>query len=85
MRFDFGWSWKLAPGQPVSELMMSRLGNTIILMTTAILLSLIVGIPIGVYSAVHQYSKTDYAATTFAFFGSAMPIFWFGLMLILGI
>jgi len=83
MRFDFGWSWKLAPGQPVSELMMSRLGNTIILMTTAILLSLIVGIPIGVYSAVHQYSKTDYAATTFAFFGSAMPIFWFGLMLIL--
>jgi len=83
MRFDFGWSWKLAPGQPVSELMMSRLGNTIILMTTAILLSLLVGIPIGVYSAVHQYSKTDYVATTFAFFGSAMPIFWFGLMLIL--
>ena len=83
MRFDFGTSWKLAPGQPVSDLMMSRLGNTIILMMTAILLSLLVGIPIGVYSAVHQYSKTDYAATTFAFFGSAMPIFWFGLMLIL--
>jgi peptide/nickel transport system permease protein len=83
MRFDFGWSWKLAPGQPVSDLMLSRLGNTIILMTTAILLSLLVGIPIGVYSAVHQYSKTDYVATTFAFFGSAMPIFWFGLMLIL--
>jgi peptide/nickel transport system permease protein len=52
-------------------------------MSTAILLSLIVGIPIGIYSAVHQYSKTDYVATTFAFFGSAMPIFWFGLMLIL--
>jgi peptide/nickel transport system permease protein len=32
---------------------------------------------------VHQYSKTDYVATTFAFFGSAMPVFWFGLMLIL--
>ena len=83
LRMDFGFSWKLAPGQPVSSLIMSRLGNTIILMSTAILLSLIVGIPIGVYSAVHQYSKTDYVATTFAFFGSAMPVFWFGLMLIL--
>jgi peptide/nickel transport system permease protein len=83
LRLDFGFSWKLAPGQPVSDLLMSRLGNTILLMTTAILLSLIIGIPIGIYSAVNQYSKMDYAATTFAFFGSAMPIFWFGLMLIL--
>lgn len=83
LRLDFGWSWKLAPGQPVIDLMKSRLGNTIILMTTAVFFSLLVGIPIGIYSAVHQYSKTDYAVTTFAFFGSAMPVFWFGLMLIL--
>ncbi len=80
---DFGWSWKLAPGQPVADLINSRLGNTITLMTTAVVLSLLVGIPIGIYSAVHQYSKLDYVATTFAFFGSAMPVFWFGLMLIL--
>ena len=83
VRMDFGFSWKLAPGQPVSDLLVSRLGNTILLMTTAILLSLVIGIPIGIYSAVNQYSKMDYVATTFAFFGSAMPIFWFGLMLIL--
>lgn len=83
VRFDFGFSWKLAPGQPVSDLIMSRLGNTILLMSTAVLLSLLIGIPIGIYSAVHQYSKMDYVATTFAFFGSAMPVFWFGLMLIL--
>jgi peptide/nickel transport system permease protein len=83
LRMDFGWSWKLAPGQPVSGLIMSRLGNTITLMTTAVVLSLLIGIPIGIYSAVHQYSKVDYVATTFAFFGSAMPVFWFGLMLIL--
>lgn len=83
LRMDFGWSWKLAPGQPVAGLLRSRLGNTITLMTTAVFLSLLVGIPIGIYSAVHQYSRTDYAVTTFAFFGSAMPVFWFGLMLIL--
>jgi len=83
LRMDFGFSWKLAPSQPVSDLITSRLGNTLILMSTAVFLSLLIGIPIGIYSAVHQYSKTDYVATTFAFFGSAMPIFWFGLMLIL--
>jgi hypothetical protein len=59
VRMDFGFSWKLAPGQPVSSLLVSRLGNTILLMTTAILLSLVIGIPIGIYSAVNQYSKTD--------------------------
>jgi peptide/nickel transport system permease protein len=83
LRMDFGWSWKLAIGQPVTNLLKSRLGNTLILMTTATVISLIIAIPIGIYSGVHQYSTTDYAVTTFAFFGSAMPVFWFGLMLIL--
>ncbi|MEW6716813.1 MAG: ABC transporter permease [Chloroflexota bacterium] len=83
LRFDFGFSWALSPSQPVSDLIKSRLNNTIILMTTAAVLSLVVAIPIGIYSAVHQYSKVDYAVTTFAFFGSAMPVFWFGLMMIL--
>ncbi len=83
LRGDFGFSWRLSTSQPVAELLMSRLGNTIILMTTASVLSLVVAIPIGIYSGVNQYSKVDYAVTTFAFFGSAMPVFWFGLMLIL--
>jgi len=83
LRMDFGTSWRISASQPVSELLASRLGNTLRLMTTATVLSLIIAIPIGIYSGVHQYSKTDYAVTTFAFFGSAMPVFWFGLMLIL--
>jgi peptide/nickel transport system permease protein len=83
LRLDFGWSWKLAAGQPVTILLRSRLGNTLILMTTATVVSLVIAIPIGIYSGVHQYTGFDYAVTTFAFFGSAMPVFWFGLMLIL--
>jgi peptide/nickel transport system permease protein len=83
LRLDFGWSWKLAIGQPVTNLLRSRLANTLILMTTATVISLVIAIPIGIYSGVHQYSTLDYAVTTFAFFGSAMPVFWFGLMLIL--
>jgi peptide/nickel transport system permease protein len=83
LRLDFGTSWKLAPRQSVTGLIQTRLGNTVTLMTTATVFSLLVAIPIGIYSGVHQYSKVDYAVTTFAFFGSAMPVFWFGLMLIL--
>jgi peptide/nickel transport system permease protein len=83
VRFDFGDSWRLAPSQPVTSLISARLGNTMILMSLATVLSIVVGIPIGIYSAIHQYSRTDYAVTTFSFFGSAMPVFWFGLMMIL--
>jgi peptide/nickel transport system permease protein len=83
LRMDFGWSWKLSAGQPVTALLKSRLANTLVLMLTATIVSLVIAIPIGIYSAVHQYSTVDYAVTTFAFFGSAMPVFWFGLMLIL--
>ncbi len=83
LRLDWGTSWKIAAGQPVSMLVRSRLGNTLLLMTLTTILSLIVALPIGIVSAVRQYSRLDYTATTFAFFGSAMPIFWFGLMLVL--
>lgn len=83
LRLDWGVSWKLAVGQPVSDMIRSRLGNTLLLMTTATVVSLVVAIPIGIYSAVNQYSKLDYAVTTFAFFGTALPVFWFGLMMIL--
>lgn len=83
LRLDWGTSWKIATGQPVSMLVRSRLGNTLLLMSLTTILSLIVALPIGIISAVRQYSRLDYIATTFAFFGSAMPIFWFGLMLVL--
>jgi peptide/nickel transport system permease protein len=83
LRLDWGVSWKIAPQQPVTNLIESRLTNTIILMTAATVLSLAVAVPIGIVSAVKQYSILDYIATTFSFFGSAMPVFWFGLMMIL--
>jgi peptide/nickel transport system permease protein len=44
---------------------------------------LLIGIPLGIYSAVKQYSKFDYIFTTLAFMGTAMPSFFFGLMFIL--
>ncbi len=68
---------------PVTELLAPRLQNTLILAGLAVLVSLSVSIPIGVYSAVRPYSLSDYAATVLAFVGYAVPAFWLGLVLII--
>lgn len=83
LRLDLGTSWRIATGQPVIELVKSRMPATLRLMGLTTVVSLALALPIGVYSAVKQYSRADYAATTFTFFGSSMPVFWFGLMAIL--
>ena len=83
LRLDWGTSWVLARGQPVTMLVESRLKSTLILMSLATVVSLLVAVPIGILSAVKQYSVLDYTVTTFSFFGSAMPVFWFALMMIL--
>lgn len=83
LRGDFGTSWKLARGQAVAEVIGSRLGNTVRLTSAAGLISLLIAIPIGIFSAVRQYSGLDYVVTTFSFFGVSMPAFWFGLLLII--
>lgn len=80
---DFGNSWKLNRDRPVSTLLESRLEKTLQLMGISTLLSLILGLPLGVYSAVRQYSRFDYVFTTLAFMGTAMPTFFFGILAIL--
>jgi peptide/nickel transport system permease protein len=45
--------------------------------------TLLIAIPIGIYSAIRQYSKFDHAVTAFTFVGQSIPTFWFGLVLIL--
>lgn len=82
LRGDFGESWKLEKRQPVIEIIGRRLPDTLRLMVTALVLAIVLAVPIGVFSAVKQYSKLDYFWTTFSFIGTALPSFWFGLMLI---
>ncbi len=83
LRWDWGESWALARGQTVTSVIGSRIQNTLILMMTVTIISLVIAIPIGIISAVRQYSRLDYAVTTFSFFGIAMPVFWFGLLMII--
>jgi len=83
LRGDFGLSWRILRDRPVSDLLLSRLPKTLQLIGLSTLLSLLIGIPLGVYSAVRQYSKFDYIFTSVAFMGSAMPTFFFGIVVIL--
>ncbi len=79
---DLGQSWTLKPGTPVLELIWGRLGYTVLLMGLSLFLAILLAVPIGIYSAVKQYSVADYFVTAFAFFGQSMPTFWTGLMAI---
>jgi len=81
LRGDFGFSYRNR--EPVIEVILDRLPNTIYLMTVTLIVVGIVAIPIGIISAVKQYSKFDLTATTLSFMGQAIPEFWLGLLLIL--
>ena len=81
LRGDFGFSYRTR--EPVLEEIRLRLSNTIYLMSITMLVALLIALPIGIYSAIKQYSFFDFIATTFSFAGQAVPEFWLGLLLIL--
>jgi len=80
-KFDLGTSyiWK----RPVAEMIGERIGVTISLGLLGVAFSLVIGIPVGVFSATKQYSTFDYVATTLAVVLAAIPSFWLALMCIL--
>lgn len=77
------WGWSDTRSQTVIEALSQAIPYTSLYSVPTTLLSIIVGVSIGLYSATHQYTRTDYAATFFAFFGYAIPNFWFGIILLL--
>jgi peptide/nickel transport system permease protein len=81
LRGDLGMA--VTSKRPVSEEILDRLPNTVILMAVAWGVTLLIAIPVGILSAVKQYSKFDHAVTTLTFIGQSIPIFWFGLILLL--
>jgi peptide/nickel transport system permease protein len=76
---DFGYS--TSNSEPVVTAILERLPATLELMGSAFIVSLVLGVAAGIFSAVKPYSWLDYVVTTFAFFGQSMPVFWFALML----
>ncbi len=77
------WGNSFVTHRPVLTEISDRLPNTFVLSGLAFVLSLIIAIPIGMISAIRQYSLFDHLVTTIAFMGQSIPIFWFGLILII--
>lgn len=69
--------------EPVSSLVGERLPNTLLLAGVALLASIAVSIPLGVYCAVRRNSVFDRAVTGLTFLGISVPVFWLGIMLII--
>lgn len=80
LRGNMGYSLKSY--QPVSAMIGSHLGPTLLLMGVSLAVSLLIAVPAGIYSAVHQYSKGDYTVVAFSFLGSSIPGFFLSLLLI---
>jgi len=77
---DFGHSFEW--NKPVSTLVAERIPITILISTCTMLFTWAVALPIGIYSAVRQYSWTDYLLTLVGFIGLATPNFLFALLLL---
>lgn len=77
------WGWSFSTSMPVMELIKTHWVYSFQLILLSTVFAAVIGIFIGIYSAVRQYSKTDYLATLFSFIGISIPNFWLGIMLIL--
>ncbi len=77
------WGYSFASRIPVSRLILQRLPTDLWVVGSAYLVAVILAIPVGVLSAVKQYSLFDQVATTCAFIGFSLPTFFTGVLLIL--
>lgn len=81
IRGDMGKSY--VTKKDVFKTFMEKLPNTLELGGMAVLIAIVVSIPLGIYTAIHQNTWKDTAGMIFALFGTSMPNFWLGLMLII--
>jgi peptide/nickel transport system permease protein len=75
--YGFSYDWQ----RPVKDLIGERLALTFVIAIISAVFTYVVAIPIGIYSATHQYSIGDYLVTIWGFFGLAVPNFLFALAL----
>src|SRR5215510_1639863 len=80
LRGDLGRSWRT--GNLVWDDLQTRFPASLELGLCSLLLSICIGIPLGVLSAAHQDSLVDYGGKVYGIVGVAMPVFWFGLGLV---
>lgn len=81
INLDFGTSY--ITNVSITSELVQRLPKTLIFAVSGMVLSLVIGIPLGVTAAVHQNSPADYGSMTLALVGTSLPGFWFSLILIM--
>ena len=81
VRGDLGNS--LVTGQPVTEQILQRLPATLILATAGLFVGLLIGLPVGIISALKPHSPLDIFASLFSQIGVSIPDFWLGILLVL--
>lgn len=79
---DFGTSW--TRGQPVAGMIGSALAVTVQLAFATLLLATLIGVPLGILAAIYEGRALDRAVQAFNLLGLAAPVFWIGLMLLVG-
>ena len=82
IRFDLGYSFFY--NQPVTKLIFQKLPATLLLVLTAQLLALIIGVFLGVFSAQRPNGISSHFVSFLALFGYSAPVFWSGLLLLIG-
>jgi peptide/nickel transport system permease protein len=75
---DFGYSY--TRNEPVGPLVLRRAQNSLILMGTSVVIAVIIGVPLGVFIALRQYSPADITLTGLSFIGLSMPAFVSGII-----
>jgi peptide/nickel transport system permease protein len=81
--FELDWGQSITSRVPVRDYVLDRIPVTLQISGIGYLIGVCIAIPVGVISALRQYSIFDQVATTFAFFGFSIPTFFSGLLLIL--
>ncbi len=80
-RGDFGQSFQYRA--PALRVVIERLGATVQLALAAMLITVLIGVSLGIVAAVRRGTRYDYASTVLAVLGQSLPNFWLGIMLIL--
>ncbi|MGB0996032.1 MAG: ABC transporter permease [Acidimicrobiales bacterium] len=78
---DFGTSYRF--NEPVTSLIGDRIWPTILLVTTALLFAIVIGVLVGVFTARRPESPVSHGVTVFSLVGYSMPVFWTGYLLII--
>ncbi len=82
-RFDFGMSFHW--NRPVARIIIERMPLTLVLGVITLFFQFVVAIPMGIYSAVRQYTRTDYVLTFISFVGISVPNFLLALLVMVGV